>query len=217
MQCPVCDAAHDLDKCQGHVDDAKRQAYAEGGAEARAKAKGRLRQCRRDPLEGQDVCRSHGGAAPRPMQAAEQRVAEEKLRKAAQRLVSVPVTNPLEDLLDLAGLTKGWLALLKGHVEELEELAAVGGEGVESIRAVVVLFERAIGSCRKTLVDVARLDIDARLATITETQIGLAMSLADGVLRRRGIDPNSAEVRADKAAEIAAMLGPGRAIEGVTA
>ncbi len=106
------------------------------------------------------------------------------------------------------------MALLKGHVEELNELAAVGGEGVESIRAVVVLFERAIESCRKTLVDVARLDIDTRLTVITEGQIGLAMQLLDAVLRRRGIDPNSAEVRADKAAEITAMVGSARVSEG---
>lgn len=214
--CPKCLAVHNPVKCQGHVDPAKRKAYAEGGREARANAKGEWRQCQLSPLEGQDHCRSHGGAAPRSQQAAEQRVAEEKIRKTLGRLTSTPVTNPLEDLLALGGKAKAWMELLETHVAELERLR-YSTEGGEHIRGEIVLFERAMESCRKVLVDVARLDIDSRLMRVTEGQIGMAMALADAVLRRRGIDPDSAEVRADKAAEITALVGAARTIEGVVA
>ncbi len=166
LECPTCGAVHDPLKCQGHTDDAKRQAYAEGGAEARAKATGRLRQCKRDPLKGQTKCRSHGGAAGQVLAKAEQRVAEEKIRKTLGRLTSEPVTNPLEDLLALAGKAKAWMGLLEGHVAELERLR-YSTEGGEHIRGEVVLFERAVEACRKVLVDVARLDIDARLMRVT--------------------------------------------------
>lgn len=214
--CPKCSAVHNPAKCQGHVDPAKRKAYAEGGREARAAAKGEWRQCQLAPLAGQDHCRSHGGAAPRAQQAAEQRVTEEKIRKRLGRLASTPVTNPLEDLLALGGKAKAWMELCEEHVAVLERLR-YSTEGGEHIRGEVVLFERAVDACRKVLVDVARLDIDARLMRVTEGQIGMAMQLVDAILRRRGLDPDSAEVRADKAAEIAALVGSARVIEGTVA
>lgn len=193
---PDC-PGHDPRKCTGHKD---------GGP------------CGNWRLKGTNVCRYHGGRAPQVQAKAEERVAEERVRRTLGRLTSQPVTNPLEDLLALAGKSKAWLGLLEGHVAELEELASVGGEGVESIRAVVVLFERSMEQCRKVLVDVARLDIDTRLTAITEAQIGLALHLVDAILRRRGIDPNSVEVRADKVAEIAALPGMARrSVEGVAA
>lgn len=197
--CSKCGKTHNPRKCKGHKRD------GDG-----------WKQCGAWPITNLPVCGAHGGHAPRSKAAAEGRAVEEKIRKTLGRLTSTPVTNPLEDLLALGGKAKAWMELLETHVAELERLR-YSSEGGEHIRGEVVLFERAMEACRKVLVDVARLDIDARLASITETQIGLAMQLLDAVLRRRGIDPNSAEVRADKAAEITALVGAARAIEGVAA
>lgn len=197
--CSKCDKIHNPRKCKGHKRD------GDG-----------WKQCGAWPITNLPVCGAHGGHAPRSKAAAESRATEEKVRKTLGRLTSTPVTNPLEDLLALGGKAKAWMDLLEGHVGELERLR-YSTEGGEHIRGEVVLFERAIEACRKVLVDVARLDIDSRLMRVTEGQIGMAMTLVDAILRRRGLDPDSAEVRADKAAEITALVGSARVIEGVAA
>ncbi len=97
---------------------------------------------------------------------------------------------------------------------ELERLR-YSTEGGEHIRGEVVLFERAVESCRKILVDVARLDIDERLARIGQRQAPQVIRYGDGVLTRLGIDPSSPEAMAAKAAEVAVLLGtPRKTIEG---
>ncbi len=188
---PDC-PGHDPRKCRGHKDG---------------------RPCRLYPIHGSTVCRSHGGAAPRVKAAAAVRVAEEKVRKTLGRLTSTPVENPLEELSDLAGKAKAWMATCEEHMAELERLR-YSTEGGEHIRGEVVLFERAVEQCRKILVDVARLDIDERLARIVQRQAPQVIQYGDGVLTRLGIDPTSPEAMAAKAAEVALLLGTQKTIEG---
>ncbi len=163
------------------------------------------------------MCRSHGGAAPRVKNAAAVRVVEEKVRRKLGRITSAPVENPLEELSELAGKAKAWMATCEEHMAELERLR-YSTDGGEHIRGEVVLFERAMEQCRKTLVDVARLDIDERLAKIGQRTAPQVIAYGDGVLTRLGIDPTSPEAMAAKAAEVAVLLGTQRKmIEGKVA
>ncbi len=191
---PDC-PGHDPRKCSGHKQG---------------------RACGNYPIHGSSVCRYHGGAAPRVKNAAAVRVVEEKVRRKLGRVTSLPVENPLEELSELAGKAKAWMATCEEHMAELERLR-YSTEGGEHIRGEVVLFERAVEQCRKILVDVARLDIDARLARIGERQVPQVSAFVDGVLRRVGVDPASPAVMDAKSAEVASLLGLPKTIEGSAA
>lgn len=154
MVCEKCGAVHDPVKCQAH---SKMQA---GG------------QCQRMPMEGQRVCATHGGKAPQNLAAAETRKTEEKIRKVLGELVSTPVANPLAELQALAGEAKAWKELCAEHVANLEKMR-YGTEGGEAIRGEIILFERAIDRCAKILTDIAKLNIDERLAKVSEMQLDL--------------------------------------------
>lgn len=186
--CPKCGAVHDRAKCKGHkrIDDG-------------------WRQCRGNKLTDQDVCGAHGGKAPRSVAAAKARGVERQARKALGRLVASPVTNHLEDLRMLGGKAKAWMGVCEEQMAVLERLRYSSTEGGEHIRGEVILFERALEACRKVLVDLARLDIDERLVKVTEGNLLLALQIADGVLRRSGVDPESPVVREAKAAELLAI------------
>lgn len=163
--CTKCGKVHDPTKCKAH---SKRHAGD---------------QCGNRPMAGQDVCGSHGGRTPVAKRAAEVRVVEQQVRKQIGRLQSQPVTNPLLALQELAGKAQAWMDVCEDHVAKLEKLR-YGTEGGEQIRGEVQLFERAIDQCRKVLVDIARLNIDERLARIDEQQSQAMVALLFGVIQK---------------------------------
>lgn len=127
-------------------------------------------QCQRAAIEGGRVCPMHGGRAPAVKAAAARRVAEAKAQDALDRSGAGPVGNPLAALQQLAGeilVFKEWLA---GRVEQLNEMRYRGASG-EQIRGELQAYERALDRSARVLSDIARLNIDERLARITEQQV----------------------------------------------
>jgi len=186
--CRKCHTLHDPTKCQGHVDEAKAQAYAEGGREARDRVGreggGPLRQCRLKPCVGQRVCWKHGGATPGG-KAKGQRVRQEVEARRLLATYGVAVdTNPVDALLDEVRWTAGHVAWLREKVQEVEQETLVWGKtevvnkaatefaGVDTTEAAkpnvwLVLYQQE----RKHLVDVCKTAIAVGLA---ERQVRLA-------------------------------------------
>jgi PAS domain-containing protein len=75
--------------------------------------------CGRRPATGTDVCRSHGGAAPQVIAAAERRRAEERARQAAARFALPIEIGPGEALLQEIHRTAGMVAWLEVRVEQV--------------------------------------------------------------------------------------------------
>src|SRR5688572_3641052 len=130
--------------------------------------------CRKAPVKGATVCTSHGGAAPQVRAKAAQRVAEADAQRTLGHLRDVlgpvqPVLNPLLELSKIAGEALRWKQVIAERVAELEQLRYQGGAG-EQVRAEIALFERALDRCSTVLANIVRLNIDERLATITERQ-----------------------------------------------
>lgn len=163
--CTGCGQVHDPSKCNAH--SKTRQGV----------------QCGNAPRRGQRVCGFHGGNTKKALAAAEARLAGEKIRTRIGKLQYQPVTNPLLALQELAGKAKAWMDVCEDHVSRLEKLR-YGTEGGEQIRGEVQLFERAIDQCRKVLVDVARLNIDERLAKIDEQQSQAMVALLFGLIQK---------------------------------
>jgi hypothetical protein len=174
--CGKCGQVHDPKRCAGHAnvraDPGDRDSRIVG-----------QRPCKQYPLHGSKVCAAHGGAKKSTKAKATQRVTEEKVRKTLGRLHIVPVENPLTELQVLGGRARAWMELCEGHVADLERLR-YGTDGGEQIRGEILLFERAMDQCRRVLVDIARLNIDERLARVSERQVevvadALAKALAE--------------------------------------
>jgi len=132
---------------------------------------------------GSGNCANHGGATPAGRVHA--------LNQQAQRLLykhdAGPVADPLEALQRLAGRA---LALEETIGELVNNLRSVRYEtetGGEQLRAEVAVLERAMDRCGKILVDIARLNIEERLARITERQAEIVSEALTAALSEMGM------------------------------
>lgn len=182
-------------------------------------------RCRAPRLTGLPVCKMHGGGNKRAQQIGRMRVAEEKLMASASKLVGTPVENPLTELAALAGRARALMDLLEGRVEALLDAESgdenageakggiryKGGAG-EQIRGEVQLYERSMDRLGKLLVDIGRLNIDERLAKVTDAQAQAVMAAVeaaiDYLVANLGVCPHCGHAAGDehetKAYQIAA-------------
>jgi hypothetical protein len=135
--------------------------------------------------KGAGNCSNHGGCTPTGRMAA--------LNEQAQRLLykydAEPVTDTLGALQRLAGRA---LALEETIGQLVNDLSSIryesGGENSsEQLRSEVAVLERAMDRCGRLLVDIAKLNIEERLAKVTEAQAAVAADAMRTVLREMGL------------------------------
>jgi hypothetical protein len=129
----------------------------------------------------------HGGAAPQVRAAAAEREVDEQVRRTIGRLDASPCENPLEALAQLAGEVLAWKDALGRLVADLRTLRYDSEGYGEQVRGEVLLFERAMDRCTKVLGLIARLDLDARLARITEQQADAMIEALQAGLTAAGV------------------------------
>lgn len=143
-------------------------------------------QCGNPPMKGQMVCRMHGGSTPGGLATGRRVQAEAQMGATLGRLGYRPVSDPLTALADVAGEIMAWKDLAAAHVARLQEMARDNEiSGSEEVRASITVFERAMDRAASTLVAIAKLNIDERLARISEQR---AAAMAE-VFRRAMADP----------------------------
>lgn len=132
-------------------------------------------QCGRPPMRGGRVCASHGGKSPRMLAAAQRNLAEAEAIREVTRLSDargpLTLTEVYQEMLRTAGIAVAWRDLLEAKVSSLEDYGTTAGGAVQ-VRTDVHLFERAMDRTAKVLELIARLDLDSRLARITEEMGG---------------------------------------------
>lgn len=125
--------------------------------------------CHSRRIKSQKRCRMHGGTSPK----AKVRAAREQVETDMSRMVSMmdiqPVHDPLTALKDVAGEIIAWKDAMRVQVEKLNTLSYRTDYG-ETAKAVVQLFERSMDRATNVLAQIARLNIDERLAAVTESQ-----------------------------------------------
>ena len=141
------------------------------------------RPCGGAAMIGIDKCRMHAGR-----RAAAVRLQADAARQLA-RLDLPPVEDPLSELARVCGQVLGWKDMLAGKVNDLTSLRYEGEGSGEQLRAEVALWERALDRCERFLTAMARLNIDERLARISEERAEVIITTLTAALERAGAAP----------------------------
>lgn len=135
-----------------------------------ATAKQTGERCRNRPAIGALVCRFHGGGAPQVKARAMERMVEAEARSMLDRLGEPDqLGHPVDELLAVAAECRGWLAVLRQMVAEMGDLTRTDRNSVEREAAIVALYERALDRTGRLLVDMNRLDLEARKVQIAQS------------------------------------------------
>ena len=143
---------------------------------------------------GAGYCKLHGGSTRDQSVGA---MAEQARRQIA-RLDLPPTDDPLGELAKVTAQVVAWKDAMAEQVNSLtslryESLVTGGGSG-EQLRSEVALFERALDRCEKFLTAMAKLNIDERLARVTEKQAAMAEKALLATLGDLGMDASQQAV-----------------------
>ena len=131
---------------------------------------------------GSGNCESHCGSTPTGRAAA--------LNERADRLLwkhdAAPVSNPLDALQRLAGRFAEAEDVIGEKVNELRSWRYESEGGGEQLRAEVALLERTMLNLGRFLVDLAKLNIEERLAGIRKQTADMLERALDAALEASG-------------------------------
>jgi len=170
-----------------------------------AKSKQTHQRCKRKAIDGGNVCTYHGGNASQVRQAAAVRVKARKINKEAAAVLAhegvEPVEDPLTELAKLASSSKALADALGARVNALNKLTEYDRKDSPSIRAEMVLYERALDRVHRMLSDLVRFGFTERQVQIQEREALLVAGIVQRVLSSIGL---TAEQQADARVRLAA-------------
>jgi hypothetical protein len=138
--------------------------------------------------KGYGKCRKHLGNSPTVAKAAHEAHVKAEVTRELARLDIPPVEDPLSELARVCGQVLAWKDAMAGKVSALTSLRYENEAGGEQLRAEVALWERALDRCERFLTAMARLNIDDRLARISEARAELIITVFTAALERAGIE-----------------------------
>lgn len=124
---------------------------------------------------GSGHCKFHGGAMPNNTKAAVREEAEREVKRLSEQLGEAPgIGNPEIEAYQLASKMKQWTLILEKKMDELNEiLATVDESGVEHVRALVEILERAWERYKSALEFMLKYDLRKRVLELEEHQAQL--------------------------------------------
>lgn len=143
---------------------------------------------------GEGACKLHGGSTRSVRKGAHLRLAEQQARELFGKTAPeiVPVDNPLAAYAEFAGEVMAWKQLMASLLEDLTDVSVTSEFQGEQIAAAVQLYERSMDRANTVLSSYARLNIDARLASISEQQAKTVMRAIEAVITLLGADRDQA-------------------------
>jgi hypothetical protein len=122
-------------------------------------------------------------------------VTEQTARRELAKLDVGPVSDYLGAFAEVTGQVLAWKDVAARMVNDLDGLRyeSFGNGGGEQLRSEVALWERALDRCEKFLSAMARMNIDERLARVTERQMDMLTAAMTAALTEMGLGPE--EVR----------------------
>ena len=160
--------------------------------QCKATAKGTGERCRRAPIAGGTVCRTHGGAAPQvKAKAARERVLQAVTADARATLALEgvePIRDPFGALAGLASEVLGMKAALAARVNALDSITMMSPQGVETLRVEVSLYERALDRSARVLDVLTRAGFEERRAALNGRDARAVASMFANVMRGMELD-----------------------------
>jgi hypothetical protein len=124
---------------------------------------------------GTGTCKFHGGSTPQSTKNAVQVQAQKEMVKLSEQLGEAPgIGNPEIEAYQLASKMKQWTLILEHKMDELNDiLATVDDAGVEHVRALVEILERAWERYKSALEFMLKYDLRKRVLELEEHQARL--------------------------------------------
>ena len=163
-------------------------------SKCKAKAKTTGKQCGNDPMQGQEVCRMHGGAAHQNRAAAQMRLQTRRIEADANRSLAhigvEPVEDPLAELGKLASASSALAEALGARVNNLTELEHFDAKNSPAIKAEVQMYERALDRTHRILDSLVRHGYTERQVALQEAEVMLVAGVLKRVLVQLGLEPD---------------------------
>jgi len=144
--------------------------------------KGKRGACHGPVVTGGSACRMHLGKEAPPV------IAEARAERLLYQRDAAPVVNPLEALQLLAGRALALEQFFGDKANELKGLRYEGGAGGEQLRAEVAVLERAMDRAGRLLLDIAKLNVEERLASVREKTAAMLEQALQSALAASGCD-----------------------------
>jgi hypothetical protein len=146
-------------------------------------------RCGQPSMRGQQICRIHGGKTPRHQAAAARRltVAEHERELDVLERPTHPLADPVAELGKAAALTVWMRDKAYAMWEGLEKETEKNGSGVTVVHEVIKLAERATERTNKVLVEMVKLNLEARRAELEAQQMASLVSALDAALDAVGL------------------------------
>jgi len=139
-------------------------------------------------------CRLHGGNTRTQRTAARAAQAESEARQVLANLNVPAVDDPFAALSRLAGQVLAWQEAISGIVNNLgDRVRYEGASGSEQLRAEIALYERAMDRTGHVLGMIAKLNIEDRMARVTERQADALVSALEAALAAAGVTGTAAD------------------------
>lgn len=137
---------------------------------------------------GYGKCRLHGGSTASQTTRANRQRVEAEARSVLAEIGATSVDDPLAALLRLAGQVVSWQEATAALVNGLDELRYEDSKGGEQLRSEVQMYERAMDRAANVLSAIARLNIEERLARVSEQQAAAVVAAIEAGLAAAGIE-----------------------------
>jgi hypothetical protein len=139
-------------------------------------------------------CRLHGGNTRNQRTAARAAQADSEARQVLATLDVTPVGDPFTALSRLAGQVLAWQEAISSIVNHLgDRVRYEGASGSEQLRAEIALYERAMDRTGHVLGMIAKLNIEDRMARVTERQADALVSALEAALAAAGVTGTAAD------------------------
>ncbi len=137
--------------------------------------------------KGYGRCSWHGGSSPNGSQSAAAQRMQAETDRLLHKYDAPAVTDHLEALQRLAGRALALEEVIGERVNALRSIRYTDEKGAEQLRAEVAVLERAMDRAGRLLVDIARLNIEERLARVTEQQAEMVKKALGKTLAEMGM------------------------------
>lgn len=141
------------------------------------------KRCTLPPIIGGTVCHKHGGSAPQVRAAARRRVSEAEALKVLAAMDVPPMTDPLTALERLAGLAVALVDVALGQLAKLDSMVGPDHQGDERAKVHVQLLGQFMDRAQKFAADLARLNLDERIAGMHALVLVRQSELMAGLVR----------------------------------